>query len=161
MENPNLKLMSPISQVIAVSDIKQDKNGRNYKTFRLQGLNKKKEIHGGIEIEVKVPGRKVSINQYEENYLNGEPDTFYNASVGDYLGVEIYTAQNLEAYEIPDAETGEVREVTTFTFGITRGENPMTFLKNRGLIFDSTAGLADAPFAEKTEEEVANGMEIA
>lgn len=136
MSTKNLTLLSPICRVIDVSDIREDKNGREYRLLRLQGLTLTKEVHGGIEVTVKAPGRKVSMTQYKESYLDNNPDAFWDSKVGDHVAVEIYAAQNLESYEIVNQDTGESRDVTSYTFPVIRGQNPLNVLKNAGHSFE-------------------------
>lgn len=143
MKNQNLTQLSPVSQVLDVSEERLDKNDKTYKLLRLRGMTETKEIHGGIEINVKTPGRKVSITQYEESYLDNEKEPFFDAQEGDFIAVEIYQAKNLKPYEIIDNDTGDVREVNSYTFPVVRGQNPETVLKNANHEFEG---------AETTEE---------
>lgn len=131
----NLTKLSPVTQVISVSDVRQDKNGRDYKVLRLEGLSETIENHGGIDIRVKTRGKQVSMTQWAESYLDNRPSPFYDAKVGDFVGVEIYQASNLEPYEITDASSGETREVDSYTFPCERGQNPATVLKGAGHAF--------------------------
>jgi len=153
MNTQNLKQLSPIATVLDVSEDRKDKNDRTYRLLRVQGLAKAEEIHGGIVMTVNTPGRKVSITQYEESYLNGEKEPFFDSKPGDHIAVEIFQANNLEPYEIPDTETGEVREVTSYTFPVIRGQNPVTVLKNAGRRF------ADDEMGETVKDEVGYSIE--
>ena len=135
----NLALLSPVSKVVSISEEKIDKNGKSYKQFKVQGLNKTREVHGGIEMDIITPGRRVSINQHEDSYLTpGNPDPFYKANVGDFIAVGIYSATGLEPYEITNDETGEVREVTSYTFGVIRGRDPEKTMNSNGRQFPGT-----------------------
>jgi len=142
-------MLSPIVEVVNVSEIRQDKNGRNYKLLRLQGVTETEEVIGGKTYTVKQRGKRVSITQYKESYLNDEQDPFFDANVGDMLGIEIHTAQT-KPYEIVDDETGEVREVTSYTFPVIRGDNPVTTLENAGreLAEDTPEVSSSSPIAE-------------
>lgn len=131
----NIKVLSPIAKVITISALRQDKNGRNYKVLRLEGLGETTETHGGISVRVKTRTRAVSMTQYEQSYLNDQPDVFYNAKVGEHVAVEIHQASNLEPYEITNQEDGTVTEATSDTFPVMRGDNPITVMKGRGRHF--------------------------
>ena len=63
MDNQVLKQLSPIAEVIGVSEIKQDKNDRDFKILRLQGLTETVEVLGGKEYTVKNRGKQVSLTQ--------------------------------------------------------------------------------------------------
>lgn len=134
----NITQLSPISQVIAVSEVRQDKNGRNYKVLRLEGLSETMENHGGIAVRVKTRGKQVSMTQWEQSYLDDRPSPFYDAKVGEHIAVEIHQATGLVPYEITNASTGEMREVDSYTFPCVRGDNPKTVLKGAGHEFDTT-----------------------
>lgn len=155
MDNQLLKQLSPVAQVIGVSEIKQDKNDRNFKVLRLQGLTETVETIGGKQYTIKNRGKQVSLSQWEESYLNGDQEAFFDAQKGDMLAVEIWTAQT-EPYDIVDDETGEVRTVTSYTFPVIRGDNPVTVLENaerqlRG--GDSAMAEAQEVHAPAEEEE--------
>ena len=153
----NLTKLSPIATVINISEDKQDKNGTTFRTIRVQGLSLVEEVHGGIVMQVKTRGKEVSINQYETSYLDGKPDPFFDAQVGDHVAVEIWRAENLESYEITNPESGEIREVNSYTFGLVRGSgSPEAYLKNQGHRF---AGMNSEAVSEKTEETVTNFIE--
>jgi hypothetical protein len=146
----NLTELSPIAQVVEVSAMKQDKNDRNFKTLRLEGLAQSYENHGGVNILVTNRSKQVSMNQWEESYLDGRPSPFFGSKVGDHIGVSIFQAV-VEPYEITNQSTGEVREVNSYTFPVIRGENPVTALRNAGHELagaETTVSVVnDAPFA--------------
>lgn len=147
-------MLSPISEVVNVSEVREDKNGRSYKLLRLQGITETEEKVGGKVYTVQQRGKRVSITQYEESYLNNEQDPFFDAEVGDMLGIEIFTAQT-KPYEIVDDETGEVREVTSYTYPVIRGDNPVTTLENadRELAENTPEVSSSAPVEQEQEQE--------
>lgn len=155
MQTSNLIQLSPIAKVLSVSEDRQDKNDRTYRLLRLQGLSESEEVHAGIRIKVRTPGRKVSITQYEESYLNGEKEDFFDAQEGEHIAVGIFQATNLEPYEIEDTETGEVREVTSYTFPVIRGQNPVTVLKNAGHQFEG-----EEPMETEEKEEAPESFSV-
>lgn len=153
MDNQVLKQLSPVAEVINVSELKQDKNDRNFKVLRLQGLTETEEIIGGKKYTIKGRGKKVSLTQWERSYLNQEPEPFFDADKGDMLAVEIWTAQT-EPYDITDDETGEVREVSSYTFPVIRGDNPVTVLENAGRqLLGGADAMAEAHEAHTPAEE--------
>lgn len=153
----NLTKLSPIATVINVSEDKQDKNGTTFRTLRVQGLSLVEEVHGGIVMQVKTRGKEVSINQYETSYLDGKPDPFFDAKVGEHVAVEIWRADGLTPYEITNNETGEVREVNSYTFGLVRGSgSPEAYLKNQGHSF---AGMSGEVTSSETVESTPDFIE--
>lgn len=150
------KMISPIVEVVEVSELKQDKNGRDYKTIRLQGLSQEEVNIAGKKYMVKSRTKAVSMNQYKQSYLDDRPDAFFDAQVGDFLNVEIHTAE-VKPYDIPlDDGTGEVRTVTSYTFPVIKGDNPVTVLKNndRELADEDSAPVVQHAQEEEVEEEV-------
>lgn len=152
MDNQVMKQLSPVSEVIGISELRQDKNDRNFKVLRLQGLTETEEVIGGKSYTIKNRGKKVSLSQWEESYLNGEPDAFFDAQEGDMLAVEIWTAQT-EPYDITDEDTGEVRSVTSYTFPVIRGDNPATVLENSGRTLKGGVEASAAVEQAHAEEE--------
>lgn len=164
----NLKELSPIAQVVEVQttyganhpkagEPYVDKNGREFRIIKLQGLTSTIQNIGGIDYPVRGLGRTVSLTQWKENYLNNTQDPFYDAKVGEHLAVSIMTAENLNPYEITDQESGEVREVTSYTFPVIQGQNPLTLLKNRGYSFADGQTVS----IETTEDEQVEAPELA
>lgn len=137
--NTNLTQLSDISQVIAISEVKTDKNGREFKTLRLSAPAYKVQSVPGIgEVRVKTKAKQVSVNAWKESYLDSKPSFGWDAKINDWLSVGIFVATNLEPYEITDTSSGEIREVTSRTFAVEEGTNPDTQLKNDGYTFEST-----------------------
>ena len=69
------------------------------------------------------------------------------------LAVEIWTAQT-EPYDIVDTETGEAREVSSYTFPVIRGDNPVTVLENAGRqLLGGAEAMANAHEAHAPAEE--------
>lgn len=162
----NLTTLSPISRVIAVNTQSPDgtpytdKNGREFRILKLQGLNTTMRVIGGIQYPVKTLGRVVSLPQWKENYLNNSQDPFFDAEVGEHIDVSIVSANGLEPYSITNNETGEVREVTSFTFPLIVGQNAETVLKNRGLRFADPNSVETEEYATGSMEDVLNEQEL-
>lgn len=152
-------MLSPVSKVVSVSEPKTDKNGRNYRVLRLEGFGKQMRNIGGVEVAVRVKTKQVSMTQYEQSYLNDQQEAFYDARPGEILAVQIHQATNLKPYEISDPQTGEVRDVTSYTFPVIEGETPLTVLKNAGHEFDTTTGedIVNRKLAEVEDDEISIG----
>ncbi|MDC6350735.1 hypothetical protein PP178_04160 [Zeaxanthinibacter sp. PT1] len=76
--------MSNFVTIIAVSDVKQDKNGRNYKRLRIESPSFEEvvdPITGEIGYALARP-IKTTITAYEQSYLDDAPDYLWNAVAG-------------------------------------------------------------------------------
>lgn len=102
--------MSKLLKKTAESAVKQDKNGRNYKTVTFTTLPT--VVLNGQTIHV--PTKSSSMNVYEESYLNNQEEFGYSLSVNSLVQGDIVT-RNVEPYQITDRGTGEMRTVTTYT----------------------------------------------
>jgi hypothetical protein len=101
--------------VVGVSDVKTDKNKRNFKTLSLATPDKKEvTIPGGKTVLAKIQPKIGKINVWEENYLNNTADYGYDLKEGDAILGDVVT-QKVEAYEIPNPKTGEVYTVNTYS----------------------------------------------
>jgi hypothetical protein len=111
--------MSNIVIKTAQSEIKQDKNGRNYRTITF-GEVKFIDTPFGKMVVPATQARTTKINCYELNYLGkqdpGYADAIFNqsnpANGGWFMG-SIETRE-VEGYDIPSADGG-VRTVNTYT----------------------------------------------
>jgi hypothetical protein len=111
--------MSNIVIKTAQSEIKQDKNGRNYRTITF-GEVKFIDTPFGKMVVPATQARTTKINCYETNYLGkqdpGYADAIFNqsnpANGGWFMG-SIETRE-VEGYDIPSADGG-VRTVNTYT----------------------------------------------
>jgi hypothetical protein len=135
MDN-RIKELSPIVEVIgrratdSSGEPLVDKNGNHFVTLRLQGLTVTEKVIAGKKYTVKGRGKQISMNQWEESYLPSlDTDPFFNSQVGDMLDIEIFRA-DVKPYNITDGETGEIREVESYTFPVIAGDNPKTILEN-------------------------------
>lgn len=118
--------MSNIVVKVAQSELKQDKNQRNYKTITF-GEVKFVETPFGKMVVPASQGRTTKINCYENNYLNkmdvGYADPIFNQSNpsnGGWFMGSIET-RNVGEYDIPTADGGArtVNTYTTVVFGDT------------------------------------------
>jgi hypothetical protein len=111
------------------SDIKEDKNGKIYKTIELtkHGSQSGLEVIDGIEVMVEAKAIVTKTNVYEESYLDGKTELGFNAPIYDRsnpkAGGAFYgdiVTKTVEPYDIPLRDengelTGEVRTVTSYT----------------------------------------------
>lgn len=125
--------MGKLLKKVAESAVKQDKNGRNYKTvtFETNGIEIQKV--GGRDVQVHVPVKSSSMNVYESSYLDNKEEFGYSLPLGSYVPGAIVT-QNVEPYQIPDTRTGEMRTVSTYSaivIGDTDDAEAFTILSER------------------------------
>jgi len=111
--------MSNIVIKTAESELKQDKNGRNYKTVTFGEVRFIETPFGKMVVPAS-QARTTKINCYENNYLNkmdaGYADPIFNQSNptnGGWFAGSIETREVGE-YDIPSADGG-ARTVSTYT----------------------------------------------
>ena len=111
--------MSNIVIKTAQSEIKQDKNGRNYRTITFGEVRFIDTPFGKMVVPAS-QARTTKINCYENNYLNkmdvGYADAIFNQSNpanGGWFAGSIETRE-VGSYDIPTADGG-VRTVSTYT----------------------------------------------
>ena len=108
------------------SEVKQDKNDRNYKTVTFSEVVMMKTPFGDV-LKPSSQTRTRSVNCYEKSYLNEKEQPGYSDSIfdprnpakGGLFQGEIVSAM-VEPYDIVDTRTGEVKVVdkyTTLVFG--------------------------------------------
>lgn len=95
--------------VISVSEVKADKNGKNYKVVEFSTPNTKK-VDG---LNIRVQPKTSSKTFWEESYLNDKMEFGYDFIKGDLVEGNIVTKEVAE-YEIQVSEE-EVRQVTSYT----------------------------------------------
>lgn len=103
--------------VTEVSDMRQDKNGRNYKLVTFQGPQHVEivdETTGEILL-VRVPARTSSMTRYEESYLDDKAHYMFDAVVGEKVPGAIVTRE-VPAYEIDGRAT---TSYSTIVLGMT------------------------------------------
>lgn len=96
--------------VISVSEVKQDRNNKNYKVVEFATPNTK-DVNG---LKVRVQPKTSSKTFWEESYLNDKMEFGYDFKVGDLVEGNIVTREVVE-YEIVNTETGEERTVSSYT----------------------------------------------
>lgn len=115
---------------IGESSVKQDKNGKNYKTVTFREISATETIIDPVLGPIQVTGSKTletKINVYESNYLNQTADWGYNNPVFEdgkpipqgcatfggivQLSVKPYDIEVLDVMGLP---TGDVRKVDSF-----------------------------------------------
>lgn len=115
--------MASIIKKTAESKVKQDKNGRNYKTCTFSKMSLvEMEVPGVGKVIVHQPARETSVNLYEQSYLNDKEQLGYsvpsNTEKQSYVMGDIVT-RKVKSYSLNTVNrtTGEVetREVNTFT----------------------------------------------
>jgi len=118
--------MSNIVVKVAQSELKQDKNQRNYKTITFGEVRFVETPFGKMVVPAS-QARTTKINCYENNYLNkmdiGYNDPIFNQSnpaQGGWFAGSIET-RNVGEYDIPTADGGArtVNTYTTVVFGDT------------------------------------------
>ena len=115
---------------VAESGIKQDKNGRNYKTVTFRELNATETIIDDILGPISVVASKTvetKVNVYEQNYLNQTADWGFNnpifeegkpipqgcATFGGIVQKSV-KPYDIEVLDIMGLPTGEVRKVDSY-----------------------------------------------
>ena len=106
---------------VSESEIKQDKNQRNYKTVMFSEVVMMKTPFGEV-LKPASQTRTRAHNAYEKSYLNdkeqpGYSDSIFdprNPSKGGLFQGEIVSAM-VEPYDIIDTRTGEVKVVDKYT----------------------------------------------
>ena len=115
--------MSSIIKKVAESKIKNDKNGREYKTCTFAKMQMMEVNVPGVGlVAVHQPARETSVNLYAQSYLNDKEHFGYSVPAGtdkqSYLFGDIVT-RTVKPYvlNVTDRNTGEItsREVSTFT----------------------------------------------
>lgn len=111
------EIKTQLLTVTKVSDLKEDKNGRQFKVVTF-GSPQQREVldvtTGELRI-VRMPARTSSISRYEESYLNDQPHYMFDAVVGELIPGEIVSA-SVEPYGIDDKI---VSTYTTVVLGLT------------------------------------------
>ena len=110
-------------EVVNVSDIKTDKNGRDYKIIAIS-QTEKEEVEPGIWADGKT--RTTSFIAYKESNLDGKPEEGWNWKKGDKKLGSIETRE-VEPYTINEKV---VDTYTCFIFGDTRKETFEKDVKN-------------------------------
>ena len=105
--------------VVAVSEVKTDKNDRSYKTVALRNQTKVNVVdpETGEIFTAHVPAKTAKINAYEESYLDGTPSFLYDLEEGAKVLGKIVTRE-VEEYEIVNEKGARaVRSYSTPVFG--------------------------------------------
>jgi len=95
--------MNPkIIKVVKVSDLRLDKNNKEYRTIEFETSNYKiiTSEDTGENIKVRIEPRRNKLNVWQESYVNGEPSFGYDYQIGEFVMGDIITA-NVEEYQIP------------------------------------------------------------
>ena len=167
--------------VSSISEVKEDKNDVNYKTFRVREESYLTSFDAQTQKVISIlnpAAKETGENQWEESYdssLNGAPDKFYNAKVGQKLAGAI-VSRPVPTYEIGPDDNGEMKSVDSYTcavFGNTADEaafelaiiktfkrknHPLDGLPEEQIILDAVeddAAIEELADAEPTEAEEA------
>jgi len=127
-----------------ISDVMEDKNGRNYKSFSLSSGSTRnvKDENTGKVYPLKSVGKSTTVNSWEKTYLDDSKHWMYDLKVGDLLDGTIYTA-SVAPYIIED-EDGNTREVSTYTGFVLGFETDAGFEPRvRRMILDAGRELAE------------------
>ena len=92
-----------ILTVLNVSEEKQDKNNRTFKTITFSSSQFKKVLDPdtGKEVLAKIKGKQGTSNFYEKSYLDNKEDFLYDSKEGDIILGKIVT-ETVEPYTIGD-----------------------------------------------------------
>jgi hypothetical protein len=114
--------MISVVKKTAESKVKQDKNGRNYKTCTFSKMGMREvDIIGVGKVVIEDKAVETSVNLYEESYLDGKAHYGYNTPVNtpsqSFLFGDIVT-RKVAPYVINSVNktTGEVTERTVDTY---------------------------------------------
>jgi hypothetical protein len=104
-------------KVIAVSDVKQDKNGRDYKVVTLSNPSvvTMMDVETGELITAKVPPLKSKVTAYKETYLDDTPSFLWDAVEGETVLGSVVT-RKVPVYDISDGDVS--RKVETYTCAV-------------------------------------------
>ncbi len=108
------KVLKKISE-----EIRQDKNGKNYKYTTFSGLDAEyMDIPGVGRTVVSMKNRETTINLYEESYLNQKEQYAYSLPIGSFCFGSIET-RFVSPYDLPDntkgAPKGAMKTINTFS----------------------------------------------
>lgn len=108
---------SELLTVVEVSEVRQDKNGRNYKLVTFQSPQHKEVVDQttGEIMLVRMPARTSSITRYEESYLDDKMQYLYDAEVGEKVPGAVVT-RSVKEYEI---DGRPVSTYSTIVLGMT------------------------------------------
>lgn len=106
--------MQNLVKIVAISDIRTDKNGREYKLITVTSENRRSVTDPVTQEELLVVGRpkKTSIVSYAKTYLDDAPHYLYDLPVGTAVSGNIVT-KSVEPYTI-DTSNGP-KELTRYT----------------------------------------------
>lgn len=110
--------MKKVIQKVA-EEIRQDKNGRNYKYTTFKGLDKEyMDIPGVGKTVVAMKTRTSVVNLYEKSYLNDQEQFAYSVPVNGFVFGAIET-RFVQPYELPDnskdAPEGAMKTINTYS----------------------------------------------
>lgn len=148
-------------QKVSETEVKKDKNGKNYKTVYFSKIAKQLVHHPLLgDVVVDVPAKPSGINVYEASYLDESKQFGYDLAIGQYAMGDIVT-KTVPEYEIT-SKTGEVRTVNTYTtvvFGDDTKDNWNNVVKQAFLskghsieYVEVVKAIEATPFAELQEE---------
>lgn len=102
-------------KVTSVSDIRTDKNGREYKLVEFTNPDHAQVVDEttGELLLVRVQAKRATITQYKESYLNNKPDFMWDAKLGEFTMGEVVTRE-VAPYQI---DGKEINTYTTVVFG--------------------------------------------
>lgn len=111
--------MKNLMKVVAVSDAKLDKNGKEYVMVTMQNPVYKTTIDEttGEVLTILSPALKTSHTAYSESYLDGAPEWLRNAKVGDHIEGSIERRAVATPYDFVGRD-GETRTANTYTCAV-------------------------------------------
>lgn len=105
-------------KIVAVSDVRTDKNDREYKLVTLSNPSVMEVVdpESGEVFKARVQALKASMPAYKNSYLDDTPDFLWESEVGDIVLGEVVT-RKVPSYTIED-ENQESREVSLYTCAV-------------------------------------------
>ena len=142
---------SNILTVVSVSEIKKDKNKREYVTIKVQTPDTKEVgIAGGGTAIAKIQPKIGTINSYGKSYLNNQKEFGFDLKEGDIILGDIVT-QKVEPYEIPNKKTGEVYTVNTYSCVVLGDSASSSWDASVSKAFTSNEKIIDLNLVDKQE----------
>lgn len=153
MNNPN------VLTVVSVSNVKKDKNKRSFKTIKVRTSDKKSFINDdGVKVTAKIQPKIGTINSWEESYLDGNQEFTYEFAEGEVILGDVVTLQ-VEPYEIPNQQTGEIRTVNRFSCVVLGDSTAPSWNSDVAKVFASNDKVVDINLVGTANVNVASPFE--
>jgi|TARA_R110000851_G_scaffold36063_1_gene94388 hypothetical protein len=119
--------MNNLLQVTAVSEVKEDKNEREYKTVTISESPKYATLPNGVQVAIKSKLKSTSVNAYKNNYLD-EQDMLWDSVNGSYVEGSL-VSRNVTPYSITSTRNNveTTRTVTSASVPVFADATSATF----------------------------------